>query len=241
MYENMPHANGHNDKSILLAYFVPFITWFTITTNDFIAYDQKTIGESRRLGRTHLLLILLPTIYMTYVAYCQMLLLDYKTMSLALFVVVFGILHIARTYYGLWQLQVFKQWLVISLAKMESLGYSPRLPSKEGVVSEFRSMTSPSAARRAIEDPEKARVRLNQYADLILVKDNLIDGIRNNRGISFDFHLLNKEQVAKIIGCSTMLGGVMSCIVQCVRSLFKIPALLYSLTTSTPPDYPIYQ
>ncbi len=55
---------------------------------------------------------------------------DYKEMGAALLALAFALLHLARTFMGLWQLHVFKQWAISSIKSMESLGYETRLPDR---------------------------------------------------------------------------------------------------------------
>ncbi len=65
--------------------------------------------------------------YISVYIYLQHEIEDYEETSAALLTLVFAVLHLIRTFMGVWQLQMFKKWTISSIKHMESLGYETRL------------------------------------------------------------------------------------------------------------------
>ena len=86
---------------------------------------------------------------------------DFKEFSASFVALLFAVLHMARTMMGLWQLHVFKQWVVKSIISMESLR------GRVEIGSSAEDMTK-SAKRRT-------KSRINEVADKILVNNSIVD------------------------------------------------------------------
>lgn len=57
--------------------------------------------------------------------------LEYTEMSNAIVVICFNLLHIARTWWGLWQLRMFRMWAQNSINNLRNLGITPTLSEKD--------------------------------------------------------------------------------------------------------------
>lgn len=223
-----------DDAWIVLAYIFPFVTWLIVTHDDFVGRQQRTLADSRRLGRQHLAIISIPLFFLAFVVFHHARSRDYKTMSMALLVFLFVVLHLARTFYCLWQLAALRQWLTASLARMESIGYLPRPPPPcSRRHADDLDLDDPADAHPAAwADPLQRRL---WHADSFLVRDNLVDGIWTARGMRFSVHLLSVSQLSSIRSRSTMAGGASASFCLTLASLARLPRLLHALALSDDP------
>ncbi len=117
------YAEG--DALVLTVYLFAFVLW-TQLPERFISSRWKSVRATRRKGKLHVVLVPIPMPYICAYMYFQHRNQDYKEMGAALLALAFALLHLARTFMGLWQLHVFKQWAISSIKSMESLGYETR-------------------------------------------------------------------------------------------------------------------
>ncbi len=120
---------GESDPWVLVAYFLAFGIWTTASGNDFISSTWKSVRDTRRRGKLHVACVYIPMTYISVYIYFQHVNRDYKEMGAAILALAFAVLHLVRTFMGLWQLHMFKQWTISSIKSMESLGYETRSPN----------------------------------------------------------------------------------------------------------------
>ncbi len=124
--ETVPRYSD-GDPFILTVYVLAFLFWTAAAGNDFISSTWKSVRETRRKGKVHVVFVAIPVPYICTYIYFQHANKDYKEMGAALLALAFALLHLTRTFMGLWQLHMFKQWAISSIMSMESLGYEMRL------------------------------------------------------------------------------------------------------------------
>lgn len=100
-----------------------FSIWSAASSYDYISAKWCNVASARRHGMQHLCLLSFPMVYMVVYISFQAHVNDFKEMSTAIVAVLFAIIDFARTVVGLWQLHVFRHWVVASIRSIESLGY----------------------------------------------------------------------------------------------------------------------
>lgn len=112
---------------VLIAYTAVFIPWTAVAAKDFINGHWRSVRDSRRDGLTHLFFVIAPSSYITFYIYLQIIAKDYKEMAAAIAGLVFSLLHLSRTVWGLWQLYEFRLWATRAIESLQVLGYQYEL------------------------------------------------------------------------------------------------------------------
>lgn len=104
---------------VVPAYLFVFGIWGAASSYDYISSKWWTVGSARRQGMLHLCVLIVPMVYMLVYIVFQ------ANARGALLALLFACFDFARTVVGLWQLHVFRHWVVASARSLESLGYFP--------------------------------------------------------------------------------------------------------------------
>ncbi|CDF35958.1 unnamed protein product [Chondrus crispus] len=112
---------AENTIIVLLAYTAAFLPWTALTTFDFISAKWRRVRDVRIAGYVNLVLALVPAFYILFYMVVQSNV-DQKEMFTALVAMLFALLHVVRTLWGLWQLQLFVKWAVKSITSLRALG-----------------------------------------------------------------------------------------------------------------------
>lgn len=118
---------GNRPVLVIPTYLVVFLPWAIIQTIDFISSEWKTVQQTRRQGRIHMFILILPVIILAVYIYFQNKANDYKEMSTAILAIIISMTQLMRTWWGLWQLEEFKKWAAQAIRIMESHGYEYKL------------------------------------------------------------------------------------------------------------------
>ena len=116
LYENLPY--------IVLSYLLAIGVSSLLVSHDFISKRWRTIKATRNWGRTHLIgslsAIAILLFYIIVQGRGDESGSDYKEMSTAIIACGFALLHACRTFFGLWQIYCFKNWVLTSLKSINS-------------------------------------------------------------------------------------------------------------------------
>lgn len=108
-----------------------FGVWSAASSYDYISAKWRTVASARSNGMRHLCILLFPMVYMVVYIRFQANVKDFKEMSGGVVALVFACVNFTRTVIGLWQLHIFRHWVVASIKSIESLGYNA-MEKKEG-------------------------------------------------------------------------------------------------------------
>ncbi len=198
---------AEGDPKVLIVYFLAFGIWTAAASNDFICSTWRSVGQTRRRGKFHVALAFIPMIFMSVYVVFQHKTKDYKEMGAALLALAFALLHLGRTFMGLWQLHMFKQWTISSIKSMESLGYKTEIinfdpdesdsddadDDEDGLHEWFISGLQWVNAR-VQSKPD----RIEHIADKIRVNDTLIDNRLSDVHTVCNLRLLSMEESASV-------------------------------------------
>ncbi len=96
------HRYSEGDPVVLTVYFLAFGFWTAAAGNDFISSTWTSVRATRRKGKLHVVFVTIPMAYICAYIYYQHINGDYKEMGAALLALAFALLHLARTFMGLW-------------------------------------------------------------------------------------------------------------------------------------------
>lgn len=139
---------------ILSAYIAAFFPWTVLLTLDFISPTWRRVRDVRIAGYVNLIFAAIPALYIMFYIVLQAGF-DDKEMFAAIVALVLVLLHLARTLWGLWQLQIFATWASQSICALRALGIEYKLNSE---LNEKKDAKSP-----------------NEIADELFISDELID------------------------------------------------------------------
>lgn len=146
---------------VISAYFVVLLPWAFMQKIDFISSSWKTVRRTRRNGLIQFWFTLIPLTLMLPYIWLQIEAQDFKEMSAAILAFIFALIHLVRTWWGLWQIRIFKEWAENSIRTLESQGISYNMLLKDKDNEKIRSM-------------EKEEI-FSYKADLIQVNDTIVD------------------------------------------------------------------
>lgn len=127
---------GDHRAFVVPAYLLVFGIWSVASSYDYISGKWRPVATARCRGMRHLCVLLFPMVYMIVYIRFQADVKDFKEMSSALLALIFACADFARTVLGLWQLHVFRHWVVAGIKSLESLGG----PVKRGINTERRNL-----------------------------------------------------------------------------------------------------
>lgn len=122
---------GDKFAFVLPTYIFVFGIWTAASSYDYISGKWWPVGSMRRRGVRHLCALTLPMLYMIFYIQLQVDADDAKEISAGILVLLFAVVEFCRTVAGLWQLHVFRQWVVSSIRSLESLGYAAEEKGKD--------------------------------------------------------------------------------------------------------------
>lgn len=103
-------VSANHVATVVTGYVCGFLTWGFVFLFDFISAKWKTLNVTRRAGRVRLIAVIVPMVVVTSYAVLQALSGGYKERMTAVIAVVLAIYHIARTLWGLLQLEQYVKW-----------------------------------------------------------------------------------------------------------------------------------
>lgn len=107
---------------VVIVYFAVLLPWTIFQTMDFIGPTWTTVKKTRLKGRRHFCVTLFPLGAMIPYIIFQIDAGDFKEMFTAFLALVFALLHLLRTWWGLWQLDQFRKWASKSIQTLEAHG-----------------------------------------------------------------------------------------------------------------------
>ncbi|PXF49358.1 hypothetical protein BWQ96_00932 [Gracilariopsis chorda] len=112
---------------ILSAYLLAFLPWAVLDASDFIGPEWKSISATWREGIIHLLVVLFPISFILFYIFIQASARDYKEVFASSVALLFSLLHLARTVWGLAQLYELHRWARSSICNLRHMGvyYKP--------------------------------------------------------------------------------------------------------------------
>ena len=115
--EPKPRLDGFANHwgTVLIAYSVGFLPWGFVVLFDFISAKWKTVRETRRAGWLHMATSAIPMTIVIAYAIIQGISQDFKEMMTAVIAVLLTVYHVARTVWGLAQLNAFRTWCAHAL------------------------------------------------------------------------------------------------------------------------------
>lgn len=111
---------------IFVAYFSALLPLAVVYTLDFITEKWKSISATRREGRWHLFASVFCLPYLLYFIHLQRCIGNYTEVGAAITAIFLSCFQMARTVWGLVQLEAFKCWNVHALYTMTRIGYPVR-------------------------------------------------------------------------------------------------------------------
>lgn len=115
---------GNKCFIVVPAYFAVLLPWGFMQKADFISSTWKTVQRTRRNGLIQFWLTLIPISFMTLYIFLQAGTEDFKEMCAAALAFVFALPDLFRTWWGLWQLRIFRDWAERSIRSLASQGVS---------------------------------------------------------------------------------------------------------------------
>lgn len=170
-----------NDRAELVvsAYLAAFLPWGVLSVIDFISPKWKPIGETRRSGLIHLFISIFPLGVVLFYVHVQQLAHDYKEMMAALVAALLCMFHIARTLWGLAQLQAYRTWCTRALVCIYRMGYANRV--KDARFQSYEDWRHQimhlyqTATRSTNDNADLASFADTQVLAYMLVNNSLID------------------------------------------------------------------
>lgn len=205
---------AESDPVVLTVYFLVFGFWTAAAGNDFISPTWRSVRETRWKGKLHVAFVLIPISYICVYMYFQHKNKDYKEMGAALLALAFAVLHLLRTFMGLWQLHMFKQWAISSIKSMESLGFKttgpPNRPPNAGDEA-YESDSDDDEHGGSTRDCRQGlwfffqlahsltiKDRIEKIADDVLVNETLIDNRLSDAHTVCNLCLLSREETRTV-------------------------------------------
>lgn len=201
-----------NRPFIFCTYFLGIGAWAVIAKHDFISSNWKTVRETRQSGQAHVILVGIPMIYVGFYIYVLALKSDFK-LGAAVFAFAFAGLHLLRTLVALWQLAIFKSWVISSIESIESLGYRSRSPNGRSFKIRHQNK-SPGAQNK---------LRVDFIADQISINNTIIENkLSSGVGIC-KVRFLGKHQKELISRQQSGLAQFALCTYYWTVSLIRLP------------------
>lgn len=116
-------VRGESPWFVFCAYFFALLPLAIVYVLDFITEKWKTIRATRREGYWHFFITLVCLPFLLYFIHLQRCIGNYTEMGATITAVLLSVFHMARTVWGLIQLQAFKRWNVDALYALTRIGY----------------------------------------------------------------------------------------------------------------------
>ncbi|CAN8066740.1 unnamed protein product [Agarophyton chilense] len=119
---------AENIYVILSAYLLAFLPWTVLDSSDFIGPEWKSIAATRRQGTIHLIIVMLPITYIIFYIVVQAATRDFKEMFASFVALIFSIIHLFKTVWGLLQINELHYWVANSIQNLQHMGvyYKPQ-------------------------------------------------------------------------------------------------------------------
>lgn len=110
---------------------------------------------TRKDGWRNVIFCVVPSLYIIFYITAQAKAGDYKEMFAAIVALFFALLHLLRSLWGLWQLELFREWACQSICSLQALGIDYQ--------------------DSGLEDPPESIVQIEKIVDQLLVNDSVAD------------------------------------------------------------------
>lgn len=111
---------SNHQATIVAAYVCGFMPWGFLVLLDFISPKFKSVRQTRRAGRWHVVGSITPMIFVVSYAVIQGIAGDFQEMMTAISAILLTLYHMARSVWGMLQVNAYKEWCTHTLQCMLS-------------------------------------------------------------------------------------------------------------------------
>lgn len=208
-----------NRAFIFCTYFLGIGAWAVIAKHDFISSNWKTVRETRQSGQAHIIIVVLPMLYVGFYIYVLALKSDFK-LGAAVFAFAFASLHLFRTIIALWQLTTFKKWAISAIHSIESLGYYARASNGQ---------QHPLLDKTTTLDANINESRIDFIVDQITVNNTIIENKLSSGAAVCRLLFLSDSQKSKIAARRYFIQRAALRIYYFTGSIIRLPLILIPL------------
>lgn len=193
---------------VISAYLAAFLPWGLLAVVDFISSKWRTVGETRRSGLLHLFFSVFPLSVVVFYLHVQRVAQDYKEMMAAVVATALCFFNIARTVWGLMQLQAYRAWCTRALVCIYRMGYADRVKEAHfRVYEDWKHQMMHFYRVRTQQSKEPGDLRNAADTEVLkcmLVNSSLID----NEFITVDLPvILQYPKCGLLKGCMNLIHG----------------------------------